>query len=95
MKTIKTFEEFVNENLNEKLSKTDENDLRDFLVNIIGVKPFHIENYVFINSRGKSRKDELLSMFKNAGNTEKMESFKRYILDVIVPSSTTLSKYLP
>lgn len=90
MKTVKTFEEFVN----EKFTYADEYELRDFLVKNVGIKPFHIESYVFLDTKGNNRKDELLAMFKNAGTPEKLEKFYHYIMTVIVPASSTLKKYL-
>lgn len=62
-------------------------ELRQWLVEEIGVKPYHIENHVFSHN-GKSRKKELLAMWNNR---KERADLKRWVLAVVVPASKTLA----
>jgi hypothetical protein len=72
---------FINE------SSADEYELRKWLVDEIGVKPYHIENYIFMRN-GKDVKGEIMAMWLNKKNHEDL---RKWIMSVAVPASKTLS----
>ena len=65
----------------------NDTELRQWLIDEIGVKPYHIENCVFSHN-GKSRKKEMLAMYNNKKDHNDL---KKWILAVVVPASETLS----
>ncbi len=62
-------------------------ELRQWLIDELGVKPYHIENHIFTHN-GKSRKKEMVAMWHNKVDKS---GLKEWILSVVVPGSKTLS----
>jgi len=91
MKHLKAFENFLNEGRVKKFKPADEIELRQWLVKEIGIKPYHIENHVFMNTKGESRKNEILAMWHNKKDRTDL---KKWILSVVVPADKKLSSYL-
>lgn len=65
----------------------EELEFRQWLIKEIGIKPYHIENHVFMHN-GRSRKGEILAMWNNKRDHTDL---KKWILSVVVPANKVLS----
>jgi len=76
MNKIPKFDEFLNE-----FNSIDEYELRQFLIDVMKIKPSLISNHVY-NRKGKDYKNELIASFKN--NKNNLDLFAKYIRSVIL-----------